>query len=243
MGTRHLVTIVKDGEFKLAQYGQWDGYPSGQGVTVVEFFNNGDVEALKANVDKLRYIDDEQADALYQTIGIPSGQEWLNMDQSAAIKNTFPTLHRDIGAGILEIIASGRAELQDDSGSSYIPTANSLAFAGGFGCEWVHTIDLDKGTYEIYEGGFEAEGEPNRFTDVLKKEYEGSGESPSFVTLKAEYSLDAMPTWQEFLAELAPEALQRRLDWLAHQAAEDEKDEVAAEDQPTPDPEKPTWAM
>ena len=28
MGTRNLTCVFKDGEYKVAQYGQWDGYPS-----------------------------------------------------------------------------------------------------------------------------------------------------------------------------------------------------------------------
>ena len=37
MGTRHLVCVVAGGEVKVAQYGQWDGYPSGQGRSVLDF--------------------------------------------------------------------------------------------------------------------------------------------------------------------------------------------------------------
>ena len=37
MGTRHLTCVVKDGDYKVAQYGQWDGYPSGQGIDILTF--------------------------------------------------------------------------------------------------------------------------------------------------------------------------------------------------------------
>lgn len=37
MGTRHLTAVFVDGEYKVAQYGQWDGYPEGQGLTCLEF--------------------------------------------------------------------------------------------------------------------------------------------------------------------------------------------------------------
>ena len=30
MGTRHLIAVQLDGEYKIAQYGQWDGYPEGK---------------------------------------------------------------------------------------------------------------------------------------------------------------------------------------------------------------------
>lgn len=30
MGTRNLTMLISDGETKVAQYGQWDGYPGEQ---------------------------------------------------------------------------------------------------------------------------------------------------------------------------------------------------------------------
>ena len=43
MGTRNL-TIVrnKEGIIRVAQYGQWDGYPEGQGITALNFIKNKD---------------------------------------------------------------------------------------------------------------------------------------------------------------------------------------------------------
>ncbi|MHC5949058.1 hypothetical protein ACVXZ3_04645 [Providencia hangzhouensis] len=40
MGTRHLICVAKDGDYKVAQYGQWDGYPSGQGLTLLTFLRD-----------------------------------------------------------------------------------------------------------------------------------------------------------------------------------------------------------
>ncbi|KAF2194392.1 hypothetical protein K469DRAFT_773578, partial [Zopfia rhizophila CBS 207.26] len=36
-GTRHLICVFHKGRFVVAQYGQWDGYPEGQGVTLMKF--------------------------------------------------------------------------------------------------------------------------------------------------------------------------------------------------------------
>lgn len=35
MGTRNLTAVYLDGQYKVAQYGQWDGYPEGQGITAL----------------------------------------------------------------------------------------------------------------------------------------------------------------------------------------------------------------
>ena len=40
MGTRHLIIVKNEGEVKVAQYGQWDGYPDGVGTDIVNFLHN-----------------------------------------------------------------------------------------------------------------------------------------------------------------------------------------------------------
>ena len=37
MGTRNLTVVMADNEYKVAQYGQWDGYPRIQGVVALTF--------------------------------------------------------------------------------------------------------------------------------------------------------------------------------------------------------------
>jgi hypothetical protein len=60
MGTRHLTMVVSNNETKVAQYGQWDGYPEGQGVTILTFLRSKDSSEYnpircikKYNLDKL----------------------------------------------------------------------------------------------------------------------------------------------------------------------------------------------
>ena len=39
MGTRNVTMVIHKGETKVAQYGQWDGTPDGQGVTILGFLS------------------------------------------------------------------------------------------------------------------------------------------------------------------------------------------------------------
>ena len=52
MGTRNLTLVInQEGEKKVAQYGQWDGYPSGVGAGVLRFLKNKEVfEKFKDNL-------------------------------------------------------------------------------------------------------------------------------------------------------------------------------------------------
>ena len=60
MGTRHMIAVVSDDKYRVAQYGQWDGYPSGQGVGVLGFLTNGNLEALKRNALKCSFISNDE---------------------------------------------------------------------------------------------------------------------------------------------------------------------------------------
>ena len=58
MGTRNLTMVIdQKGKKKVAQYGQWDGYPSGVGANVLKFLENKElVEKLKTNLQKVRFF-------------------------------------------------------------------------------------------------------------------------------------------------------------------------------------------
>ena len=44
MGTRSLIVVYMDGDYRVAQYSQCDGYPEGQGMSVLKFLENDFVE-------------------------------------------------------------------------------------------------------------------------------------------------------------------------------------------------------
>ena len=58
MGTRHLIVVYYKGKLYIANYGQWDGYPEGQGKTVLKFVSDpANLAKLKEAFDDERRLD------------------------------------------------------------------------------------------------------------------------------------------------------------------------------------------
>jgi hypothetical protein len=68
MGTRHLqVVIDESGETKISQYGQWDGYPAGQGLQILDYLKSGDLDKYQENLSKINQITPEQEKIINET--------------------------------------------------------------------------------------------------------------------------------------------------------------------------------
>lgn len=189
MGTRHLIAVVHDGKCKLAQYGQWDGYPSGQGLTSLNFARTiVDAAARQAFAEKLRaarFITDAEAQAINAEI---------KADPSLFKEGKkYGHFSRDRGAKILRIVADAEPGilLQDNINFA----ADSLF------CEWAYVIDLDKNTLEVFKGfNKEPLSQVDRFFDIQK-----SGEEYKPVKLAKSYPLDSLPSEDQFMADLEPQ--------------------------------------
>ena len=129
MGTRNL-TVVKDkaGKNKIAQYGQWDGYPSYSGVQALEFLRDeGNQALLSAKLDLVQFVGDEEVDTLYKQY---ESTDWENK----AFLNAYPGLHRDTGVGILEVVANS---------TNTIKTVDNSEFAkDDLFCEGIYEVNL-----------------------------------------------------------------------------------------------------
>jgi hypothetical protein len=127
MGTRGLTKVIKNDKVVVAQYGQWDHYPSGQGLTALRFLRD------EANVDKL----DKGLYWLYE-VDDASVEETLNRTGDN-FATAYPSLIRDTGAEILELIANAKGAL---------PILLNTDFEEDeLFCEGVFTVDLDKKTF------------------------------------------------------------------------------------------------
>ena len=129
MGTRNL-TIVKDkaGTTRIAQYGQWDGYPSYSGIQALEFLRDeGNQALLHAKLDLVQFVGDEEVDTLYKQY---ESTDWENKD----FLNAYPGLHRDTGIGILAVVANAITPIKTVDNTEF---ANDKLF-----CEGIYEVDF-----------------------------------------------------------------------------------------------------
>lgn len=197
MGTRNLTMVILDGKPKVAQYAQWDGYPSGQGVTALNFLKKNNLEKFKERLKDVRFAnkkDTEERENFSKEIGINDG--WMNSDQATKYNKKFPYDSRDHGAEILQMImdSEGTVVLQDSSDFA----ADSLF------CEWAYVIDLDKNTLEVYKGFNKTPlKEKERFAylqDKNRVDYTGDPYYP--VKFVKSYNLKRLPSVKKFIGDL-----------------------------------------
>lgn len=196
MGTRHLIAAVIDGEFKLAQYGQWDGYPEGQGSDVLAFLRDEmDVGKFTANLRQMFEPTDEQTKDWYLEVGhvLGSNNSMISWDKSKEFSARHPTLSRDTGSKILALVQSATEPL---------PTRLSQSFAGdSLFCEWAYVIDFDKGIFEVFKGFNTTPTQADsRFPSGAEWLSHTDGYEP--VALVKSYPLDSLPTNEGFLSDL-----------------------------------------
>ena len=193
MGTRHLTIAAIDDEYKLAQYGQWDGYPDGQGVIVLNFLWHMDRERFEAALRKCWFISSEEKMESLRRFGLEEDGS-IRMDDYHRFSQAHPEWSRDTGAEIL-----GMIECSDGLGLE-----NEIEFAGdSLFCEYAYVIDLDANTFEVYEG-FNHDPLPDgaRFAFLQGKEYSGAKYYP--IKLLKSWPLDELPVVDDFLEELRP---------------------------------------
>lgn len=193
MGTRNLTIVFVDGEYKVAQYCQWDGCPEGQGMRCLNFLRDKmDEDKFRKELKDTVFAKDSTYMKIFKAFGGHEDGTILVKD-SANFKKGFPEFHRDTGAKILEMIQSGEVQL----------LWNDLKFAAdGLYCEWAWVIDLDKRTFEAYQGfSHKPTTEEDRFYFLREYEDEKEYEEGKYtcVKKKAEWSIDNLPTGEEFL--------------------------------------------
>lgn len=186
MGTRHLIVVQKDGEYKIAQYGQWDGYPEVQGVTVLRFISNlANQESLKASLIKIKAPSEDFLDSYNKNAPEWSSDPDNRTEEQKAWFDKFAS--RNIGAEILSNVANSKL--------NEIYLINKADFAGdSLFCEFAYVVDFDTETFEVFKGFNQSPlNEQDRFFS-MKSDH---GYYP--VKLCQKFKLDSLPSESEFL--------------------------------------------
>lgn len=132
MGTRGLTKVIdKNGIIKVAQYGQWDHYPEGQGVSILSYLTKDRyaVEELELALDKCYFTTEEEREAIYADYNT----RYPETTHLKKFSSMVPSLSRDTGGDILNVVrwSAGTVPLMDES---------EFEFDELF-CEGVYTID------------------------------------------------------------------------------------------------------
>ena len=187
MGTRHLsMAINKKGEVKVAQYGQWDGYPEGQGQEILKFLRSCDLKKLEKEIETTKFLTSSAIKKLWKECGA-NGSNFVSGEVSSKFKEKHPALSRDTGGKVFSLIHDGIKELQDSS-----DFVNDSLF-----CEYCYVIDFKKRTFEVYRGFNE---KSLAKTERFYKPYTSDKYYP--VKFVKSYSLDKLPTIKKFLTDL-----------------------------------------
>lgn len=194
MGTRNLICVVKNGEYKVSQYGQWDGYPDGQGLGVLNFLTNEfNRELFESKLENIAYITHEEYKDRWLEFGhnIDEGDGFVDWNLVKKFDNKYPELSRDTGSNILSIIQNATRPIRLKDAIDF--AADSLF------CEWAYVIDLDKNTFEIYEGFNQKPlTEEERFYNMKQLEY---NLDDKYYPVKhvITFNINNLPTKEEFL--------------------------------------------
>jgi len=152
-----------------------------------KFFKKCQFEKFKEQISKCRFLSEEELLNKWKEFGVNKDDKLVSCEVASQFGNKYPLLSRDTGAGVLQLIYDGVSYELNNS----IDFANDSLF-----CEWAYVIDLDKNTFEVYEGFNKSSlFEEERF---YKKDDKGVGEYYP-VKLKKLYSLDELPSEEDFL--------------------------------------------
>jgi hypothetical protein len=182
MGTRGLICVQKGGEYKVAQCGQYDTDPEYRGFNILKFLRNVKLEVFESDISECNFYTKEQLQDIlskYEPGTMLFGAPW----------------HRELCGvtfeEILSLIMFGNVRNLE----------NNIKFAQqSLHCEWGYVIDFDKRTFEIYKG-FNKK-------NLTKKDrfYIGKcTEEYKPIKLAVSYSLDDLPTEEEFLDFFYPD--------------------------------------
>lgn len=191
MGTRHLTVVQLDGEYRLAQYGQFDGYPSGRGVELLDILKTTPRKKFEANLRRCRSATQAELEAL----------DKMTPDAWDAFVKDNPQWTRQTSVGIIPLICEA------DEG---LTLQHQITFAAdSLFCEWCYVVDLDNNVLEVYKGVNKTKLTPyDRFyflTPIAEADELNRSDKYQPVALLKSYPLQALPTSEQLIRDCTPD--------------------------------------
>jgi hypothetical protein len=181
MSTRGFLGFVIDQAEKIA-YNNYDSYPDGLGLAVLDWLQGMDREVVEDQVRKIRVVasdttpTDADIERLLKYADVVVGSNAVN-DWYVLLRKTQGKPGLMLEAGVI----------QD---ASEFPADSLWA-------EWGYIIDFDQGVFEVYRGFQKAPHSRGRFAHLTGSD----GYVP--VALVATWSLGDLPDHERFLAAIA----------------------------------------
>lgn len=150
MGTRNL-TIVSNsaGDIKVAQYGQWDGFPSVGGLNILRVISDADKLAqLSKTIEKVQLTD--AGSAVFKDYNSRVSREETTSEDDYYFTN-FAS--RDVGTKILQNIVDADMNRLPEEFEGVLYLVDSFDFLEDVSCEWAYWLDLKEQNLTVYKYG------------------------------------------------------------------------------------------
>lgn len=105
MGTRNLTKVIDStGRTRVAQYGQWDGYPDYTGTRILDFISEYRmIDKIEKALRKAHFVSEEELQSFYSGYEVSEDGLW-SMEEADRFGIIYPNLTRDTGCDILKVL-------------------------------------------------------------------------------------------------------------------------------------------
>lgn len=178
MATRHLTVVIHNAKAVIAQYGHFDGYPSGAGTKLLKILHRDNGQSIPSRLHYCKLLEDCEYKRFFKGHAL----------DEEALESTHPHFWWYDGADLLEMLLDNPHEVE---------VLLNMEFAyDSLQCEWAYVIDYEAQSFEVYKGWNKEPLPPTeRF---YNKGYAEREYYP--VRLVKVFSLASLPTVDEFEA-------------------------------------------
>jgi hypothetical protein len=197
LGTRGLIGFVIDGVEKLS-YNHWDSYPSGLGLTMLQFARDCMAEA--DDFGRTHHVKPEVLDKVRALTLVDESDKPTEEQQKLLAEHANTT----VSSGSTEEWYVLLRELQGDPGgvleAGFMIDSHEFVADSLFN-EGTYLIDFDEGVFEAYTGFVKEPHDEGRFADVEPAKNHAGVVEYYPIRLVGRWPLTELPTDQEFVTQ------------------------------------------